>query len=133
MASRAQRSANAKAARKSAAPLADTWEPPPLADCEEKTVLVEPDSTNRIIMRRVLHDSQLVAYAVTHVTLVGPDKWEEVSSIDTNHGCVHLHLGPNHARATEFGAINGQIDVQSSFNDSYDRVYDNYEKFKDKQ
>jgi hypothetical protein len=133
MASRAQRSANAKAARKSAVVSGSTWEPPPLAECEEKTVLVEPDSTNRIIMRRVLHNSQLVAYAVTHVTLVGPDKWEEVSSIDTNHGCVHLHLGANHARATEFGAIDTQIDVQSSFNDSYDHVYDNYENFKDKQ
>jgi len=133
MASRAQRPANIKTGRKTAFPSGETWEPPPLAECEEKTVLVEPDSTNRIIMRRVLHNSQLVAYAITHATLVGPDKWEEVSSVDTNHGYVHLHSGPNHTRATGFEAINAQFDVQSSFNDSYDRVYDNYERFKGKQ
>ena len=84
-------------------------------------------------MRRVLHNSQLVAHAITHATLVGPDKWEEVSSVDTNHGYVHLHSGPNHTRAAESEAINAQFDVHSSPNDSYDRVYDNYERFKGKQ
>jgi hypothetical protein len=133
MSSRAQRKANARRDRGQtpSLPPADPWLPPSAELCEENVVLVEPDTTNRVIMRLVTYDKQLVEYAITHVTLVGTNSWEEVSSVDTKHGVVHLHLGADHRRVNDLRSIHSQIDVQSSFNDSYDTIYDNYEQFKD--
>ncbi len=95
-------------------------------------ILTEPDNTNRIIIRRVSWHGQLVDYAIVHVTLRGPDKWEEVSCIDCCHGNVHRHSGRKNGKKPEIiRPLRSQLDVQQSVNSSFDEIYDNYEEFRE--
>lgn len=134
MARKAQRSSNAKRDRAKQKLIAsrEPWVPPDLADCDSDEVITEPDSTNRIIMRRVRWQGRLVSYAVIHVRLNNYDQWEEISCIDCCHGTVHRHSGRNNGKQPEIiRPITSQTDVQQSFNSSFDEIYDNYERLRD--
>jgi len=133
VASKGQRSAKAKRDRKpTPAPERDLWSPPPINQCDEVTDVVEPDPKNRVIQRRVLWNNQLVNYAIAHATLVDGE-WNEVASIDCCHNRVHRHKNANHDAAGTIRIIYSQLDVQSSFDGSFDEIYDGYLEFKDKQ
>jgi hypothetical protein len=105
-----------------------SWTPPPKGECDEETVTVSVDTQNIITMRRVEWNGQLVEYAVTHSRKDSEGNWVEVSSIDTmHHGYVHRHYGPDHSvQPTYLRAIRSQEDVQQSFEESYDAIYDSY-------
>ena len=134
MARKLQRAANAKKERKAPTLEPDLWEPPPLSECEEREFVTEPDSTNRIVARRVTWNGQLVSYAIIHVTLERGDEWTEVACVDCCHSYVHLHSGPDHAESREdIQPIHTQQDVQSSFSSSFDLIYDSYITFKGQQ
>lgn len=134
MARKAQRSSNAKRDRaKTPVPTPDPWHPPSIDECEVETYLTEPDSTNRIILKQVTWNGQLVDYAVIHVTLIGPDTWHEVSRIDCCHANVHRHSGRNNGKKPEIiRQIRNQLDVQQSVGSSFDEIYDNYEEFRER-
>ncbi len=133
MAKKGQRSAQAKRDRKpQALPLPELWSPPPADECDEDTILVEPDPENRVIMRLLLWNNQMVSYAVVHATRVGGE-WTEVSSIDCCHNEVHRHKGIGHGQPETIRPIYSQLDVQSSLDNSYDEIYNGYLEFKDKQ
>jgi hypothetical protein len=133
MARKSQRAANAKRDRKVPVEEPQRWVLPAFDPSDERVEVIEPDSTNRIIQRRVVVDGQLLDYAVTHVTLIGPDEWEQVGSIDCCHGDVHKHSGAGHKRGPTIRPIYTQADVQSSFNSSFDEIYDDYETFRGQQ
>lgn len=134
MARKAQRSSNAKRdrAKKNRPPQSDPWMPPPFVECESDEITTEPDTTNRIIMRRVRWHGQLVSYAVIHVRLDKDNKWEEISRIDCCHGTVHRHTERNSGKKPDIIChIASQADVQQSINNSFDEIYDNYEELRD--
>lgn len=102
------------------------WSPPPLDDCDEDRMTVALDPEHVISVRRVLWNRQLVAFAIVLSRRVG-DRPIEIVCIDTlNHGCVHRHDGDHSAPYREIRAIGSQQDVQESFNDAYDEVYNAY-------
>lgn len=134
MARKAQRSSDAKRdrAKQNLVSSGEPWMPPDLAGCESDEIATEPDSTNRIIMRRVRWHGQLVSYAVIHVRLDNDDQWVEISCIDCCHGTVHRHSGRNNGKKPEIiRHISSQTDVQQSINSSFDEIYDNYEQLRD--
>jgi len=85
-----------------------------------------------VIQRRLLWNNQLVNYAIVHATLVDGE-WNEVASIDCCHNRVHRHKNANHDEAGTIRLIYSQLDVRSSFDSSFDEIYDGYLEFKDKQ
>lgn len=104
------------------------WAPPPLEECDEDRVSIGLDDAYVISFRRVLWSGQLVAFAVVLSRKVG-DRSLEIVCIDTlNHGCVHRHDGDHNAPFKVVRAISSQQDVQESFHDAYDEVYDEYLK-----
>lgn len=134
MARKAQRSSNAKRdrAKQKLSSSREPWLPPDLKECDSDEITTEPDSTNRITMRRVRWHGQLVSYAVIHVRLDKANQWEEISRIDCCHGTVHRHSGRNDGKKPEIiRHITSQTDVQQSINSSFDEIYDNYEQLRD--
>ena len=104
------------------------WAPPPLDDCDEDRMSFGLDDAYVLSCRRVLWNQQLVAFAVVLSRKVG-DRSLEVVCIDTlNHGCVHRHDGDHNAPFKVVRQISSQQDVQESFHDAYDEVYDEYLK-----
>lgn len=102
------------------------WAPPPLDDCEEDRLTIPLDEVYLLSTRRVLWNKQLVAFAVVLTRLVG-DRKLEVVCIDTlHHGCVHRHDGDHDSPHTVIREICTQQDVQESFHDAYDEVYNVY-------
>ena len=111
----------------------ELWIPPPLDECDEVTVPIEPDLTNRLTMRIVRWNGQLVDYAIIHSTLAMSGEWAEIACIDCCHSSVHRHSGRNNDKTPEIiREIHSQQDVQDSFHDSYDEVYDGYLEFKER-
>lgn len=105
------------------------WVPPSPEECwEEPAELIQVDPRNRIIVRRVEWNDQLVDYAITWWSMNPADEYEERVCIDCKHGTVHRHDGTPHSKAPRrvIRDINSQEDVQQSFNTSFDEVYDAY-------
>ncbi|HWU30179.1 MAG TPA: hypothetical protein VN041_13940 [Microbacterium sp.] len=102
------------------------WAPPPLDDCDEDRWSVGLDETHVLSVRRVTWNEQLVAFAVVLSRKIG-ERSLEIVCIDTlNHGCVHRHDGDHNAPFKAIRAISSQQDVQESFHDAYDEVYNAY-------
>jgi hypothetical protein len=105
-----------------------TWEPPALDDCDEERWPIGLDADNILSVRRVLWNGQLVAFAIVLSRRIG-DRWLEMVCIDTlHHGCVHRHDGDHAAPYKEMRPIREQADVQESFHEAYDEVYNVYLK-----
>lgn len=103
-----------------------SWAPPPLDECDEDRMTIALDEAYLLSTRRVLWNRQLVAFAIILVRMVG-DRNLEIVCIDTmNHGCVHRHDGDHDSPHTVIRAIGSQVDVQESFHDAYDEVYNVY-------
>ncbi|MFJ4166275.1 hypothetical protein ACIPY5_12025 [Microbacterium sp. NPDC089698] len=67
-----------------------------------------------------------MAFAIVLSQCIG-DQWVEVVCIDTlHHGCVHRHDGDHDAPFKSIRDVNSQQDVQESFHDAYDDVYNEY-------
>lgn len=104
------------------------WAPPPIEECDEDRLSVGLDDAHVLSSRRVLWNSQLVAFAIVLSRRVG-ERSLEIVCIDTlNHGCVHRHDGDHNAPFKVVRAISSQQDVQDSFHDAWDEVYDEYLK-----
>ena len=130
MARRAQRQVNAKKSRNAlpSVPTIEFWNPPPLDECDVTVSHIEPDLTTRITTKLVRWHDQLVDYAIVHSRL-GADGWQVVSCIDCCHGYFHRHTGVHEGRDSELiRPIRAQVDVQYSYDASFDEIYDSYYK-----
>ena len=105
-----------------------TWAPPPIGECEEQQWTVALDESHLLSVRRVLWSAQLVAYAVVLTRMIGERKLELVCIDTMHHGSVHRHDGDHDAPHTVIRAIGSQEDVQESFDEAHDEVYNAYLK-----
>lgn len=104
------------------------WVPPPLEECEEERWPIALDQENTLSVRRVLWNGQLVAFAIVLSRKIG-DRSIEMVCIDTlNHGCVHRHDGSHSDPFKVLRPVLTQEDVQESFHEAYDEVYNVYLK-----
>lgn len=114
---------------RSVEPVTDAWTPPPADQCwSDPDEVLQVDARNRIVMRRVEWNEQLVDYAVVWTQLDEDGKYVEQVCIDCKHGTVHRHDGVPHSKSPRYHirTIYSQSDVQESFSTSFDEVYDAY-------
>lgn len=103
-----------------------SWAPPPLDDCDEDRMTVGLDEANTLAVRRILWNGQLVGYAIVWARSVAGRSLEMVCIDTMNHGCVHRHDGDHATPYKQLRPINTQADVQESFHEAYDEVYNAY-------
>lgn len=102
-----------------------TWDPPG-AD-EERTYTVTLDNGFSIATRSEYFNEQIIAYAIVlYQKGRDGDTYEHVC-IDSRHGTIHRHNGPDHTKSKiDRLIITSQRVIQDSLDDSYDEVYARY-------
>jgi len=112
-----------------------TWQPPAPEECDVETFTVEPSEGYRISSRVLAYENRMVHYAVVASYRPSPgDDWQEVACVDCAHSAVHMHTGPNHVRVrNDIRPIRSQRDVEDTYDDAYDTVYDAYVAHRDRE
>ena len=134
MARKGDRQRNAKRDRRPV-PIPDPprWVPPDASLCEEETFqfFLDAGATVQMTQRQSKYKGQLVDYAVILSRKVAEGEWSEIASIDCRHGNVHFHEDGIHGTGTAktLRPIFEQKDVQDSFGDSCDAIWERYSEY----
>lgn len=130
MARKGDRQKQAKRDRKPVpVPEPERWKPPALEECEQEeyTYYFDMEAKYRVTQRMRRWHEQLVDYAVVLCERQPDGSWVEITCIDCCHGNVHRHDGPHGTTPPKvLRPILDQIDVQESFGESCDLIFDSY-------